>query len=84
MAVSTLHQLARLGPFSLPHIAKDIIEYRSLRSGLISGDDKPDEVYWGKQRQADWINTAGVILGDHPPLYPGYVKPGQIIRPLVI
>lgn len=80
---STLQQLAYGGPFSVPHIAKDIVEYRSLRKHPSSDGDDGFEIYSSVGRQT-WTNTAGVSIGDHPPLPYSYVRPGQIQRNLVI
>ncbi len=71
---STLRQLAYGGPFSLPHIAKDIVEYRSFRSRLDSRADIPDEVYYRGTRPV-WTNMNGVQLGPHPPAASLYQKP---------
>lgn len=82
---STFRQLARLGPFSLPHVATDLIEYRSFWSTIGSDQHKPGEVYVGagKTRQT-WINTAGVTLGAHPPLPVGYYWPTDSLLPPVM
>ena len=71
---NTLRQLAYGGPFSVPHIADKIIEYRSFESGLGSDRDRPDEVYLGAGKTRPvWTNTNGVTLGAHVPL-PGYYE----------
>lgn len=81
---ATLRQLARGGPFSLPYIAKDIVDYRSLYSALGSDQDRePDYVSGNKGRQT-WVNTNGVIRAAHPPLASGYRRPLEISRPLWI
>ena len=83
-----LRQLAYGGPFSVPHIAKDIIEYRSFRKGLTSATDEASEVYSGAYGRQTWTNTNGATLGQHPPLPGWYRKPGaeiiQFRRPSMV
>ncbi len=64
---SLMRQLAFGGPFSVPHIAKDIIEYHSLRRHPLRGDGSDLYVGGGKGVQA-WTNAGGVTIGPHPPL----------------
>jgi hypothetical protein len=71
---SLLRQLAYGGPFSVPHVAGAIIEYRSLRSDPTLND--PNEIY-SRQPLQTWTNHNGVTLGHHPPLPYWYVKPRQ-------
>lgn len=80
----TIRQLAYGGPFSIPHIAKDIIEYRSLRKYPNSDGDENNEIFHGAFGRQTWTNTNGVTTGDHPPLPYWYVKPGQVQAELVI
>lgn len=68
-----MRQLAYGGPFSVPHIAADVLEYRSLRCGLASDQDNAEEVY--AQARQTWSNVNGVTLGAHPPLPYWYEKP---------
>lgn len=77
-------QLAYGGPFSVPHVAKDIIEYRSLRKYPSSEGDDVSEVYFGGAGRQTWTNTNGVTTGTHPSLPYWYVKPNQNQRALVI
>lgn len=77
---ATLYQLAFGGPFSLPHIAKDIIEYRSLRKAPVSDADEIGEVFHGRGQQI-WTNTNGVTIGHHPPLPYWYKKPPNLEVP---
>jgi hypothetical protein len=79
-----LRQLAYNGPFSVPHVASALIEYRSLKSVLSSDRDKLDEVYWGTKGRQTWVNTGGAILGAHPPLAPGYLGPPQVPATLIL
>lgn len=70
-----LRQLAYGGPFSVPHIDKDIIEYRSLRKYPSSEGDEMGEVFHGAAGRQTWTNTNGVTIGHHPPLPYWYPKP---------
>lgn len=70
-----LWRLAYGGPFSVPHIAKDIIEYRSLRSSLAANNEKGDEVYWGGGGRRAWVNNGTALLGPHPPLPYWFARP---------
>lgn len=81
--VALVRQLAYGGPFSVPHLANDIVEYRSLRHHPVSDGDNLNEVFHGKDRQV-WTNVAGATTGFHPPLPYWYVKPGQKISQLVV
>lgn len=76
-----LFQLAYGGPFSVPYIAKDIIEYRSLRKAPASYADDMGEVFHGPLGRQVWTNTNGVTIGPHPPLPYWYAKPPDA-RPL--
>lgn len=78
-----LMKLALGGPFSVPHVAKSLVEYRSLRTGLDSAQDRPEEI-WYRGLWPTWTNTNGVTLGPHPPLPGWYQKPGNVIRPAVV
>lgn len=74
---ATIRQLAYGGPFSVPHVAKDIVEYRSFRKYPSSEGDQIGEFYHGGAGRQTWTNTNGVTTGPHPPLPYWYVKPGQ-------
>jgi len=77
-----LWQLALGGPFSVPHIAKDIIEYHGMRAEVLA-DNGPDDYYGAFGRQS-WTAAGTVSIGPHPPLPYWYVKPGQNLRLLPI
>ena len=86
---SLLRQLAYRGPFSVPHIKKDIIEYRSFRTRTINA--YAPETYFGKLGPQTWTNTNGVTIGPHvphaAPWNKRYIRPGQrggIITPLFV
>lgn len=80
-----LWQFAYGGPFSVPHIARNIVDYRPLRESLGSDQDHFDQVWSGGGRPARrvWTNTNGVTLGAHPPLPPCYVSPFRTPAPLL-
>ncbi len=79
-----LRQLAYGGPFSLPRIAKDIIEYRSFRKAPASDADEIGEVFHGALGRQVWTNTNGVTIGPHPPLPYWYVRPAEPRRLLTV
>jgi hypothetical protein len=70
-----LHQLAYRGPFSIPHLAKNIVEYRSLRSGIDVGSDNSRDVYQ-RTRQV-WTQTGNPPLGPPAPALPYRGPPGS-------
>jgi hypothetical protein len=80
--VPMLRQLAYGGPFSVPHVASEVSEYRSLRSDPILND--PRDNYIRNSNWQAWTNNNGVTLGPHPPLPYWYVRPSQTISQLVI
>lgn len=79
-----LRQLARGGPFSLPHIAKDIADYRSLRSSLGSDTDAQPDYDLGNRGRQIWANVNGVIRAAHPPQAMGYMGPASQIQNRVV
>ncbi len=70
-----LRQLAYGGPFSVPYIAKDIIEYRSLRKHPTSDGDQIGEVYSGRSGRQTWTNTNAATTCEHPPLPYWFKRP---------
>lgn len=77
----TLRQLAYGGPFSVPHIAGDILEYRSFRKHPTR--DEVGEVYYGSKGMQTWALT-GATTGIDPPLPYWHVNPGQNKHVLMI
>lgn len=78
---STLRRMAYGGPFALPHMIKNLVEYRSLRSSLVSASDRPNEIYVGAGKPPQvWTNVNAAKLGPHVPLPLGYVKQFQGAR----
>lgn len=75
-----LRQLAYFGPFSVPRLAKNIVDYRSLRSSLGSDQDNLSDYYSNGGRRKIWTNINGVIRGFHPQLATGYRGPSDIVR----
>ena len=67
-----LRRLAYRGPFSIQHVKRNIVEYRSFRSRVTH--DKPGEVYHvGAGRT--WTNVGGATVGPHVRLPPSYASP---------
>jgi len=82
---SVLRQLAFGGPFSLPHIAKDIVEYHSFRRGLSSDEDVVGEVYFGAAGRQAWVDSTNAgTLGPHPPLPYWYRSPADRETALIV
>ena len=78
-----LRQLAYGGPFSVPSIAKDVLEYRSLRFHPDSRGDQMGEVFYGAAGRQAWVNVNGVTTSPHPPLPYWYRRPGDLTRMLM-
>lgn len=77
-------QLAFGGPFSVPHVAANLIEYRALREAGVN-DNINVEAYWGRSAEpSNWTVTGTAGPAPHPPLPYWYVNPEQVLRPLVI
>lgn len=75
---STLRQMAYGGPFSLPQLAQNLVNYKSLKSTLITTNSKPNEDYTGTGKlQQVWTNANGVTLGQHVPLPGTYGAPSN-------
>lgn len=81
--VPTLRQLAYGGPFSVPHVGPNVLEYRSFRKSVVSDADSVGEVYHGTARRT-WVGTGGPTVTDHPPLPYWYVRPNQTKRHLSV
>lgn len=82
-----LRRLAHGGPFSVPHIAKDILEYRSFRgwtsqTRLITGGLADN--YWGRAPRTWLTDSSFPPGGENPPLPYWYRRPGQRKRALLI
>lgn len=79
-----LRQLAYNGPFSVPYIAKDIVEYHSFVSAF-GKSDHPGEVFWGARGQQIYTVTGSPLIGQHVPLLlPSYVRPDDYQPSMVI
>lgn len=73
-----LRQLAYAGPFSVPHIANNIVDYRSLRQSLSSNTDNMNEYLGNRGLPNLWANTNGVIIGPHMPfISPDIIGPSN-------
>lgn len=80
---SMVHQLAFGGPFSMPHAAARLVEYRGLRHSLDCRSDNLCDVFSARGQQI-WSATNGPFLTCHPPLPYWYERPGQVKTLLVI
>lgn len=71
---AVVRELAQNGPFSIPSIANNLIEYRSLRSGGDSSWDRIRAIYcpFGESK---WIDIAGVSFNQVAPITPGWNPP---------
>ena len=77
-----IRQLAYRGPFSVPYIRKDILDYQSLRSSFEGG--RVGEAFSGVKGKQIWAKTNAVTLGAHPPLLGGYKTfPGVRAAPAI-
>lgn len=83
LKLATLRQLAKSGPFSIPHIASQVVDYRSFRQAIGSEQDGPDTLR-GAFGPQTWVNTNGVALGSHPSLPGTWRGPGDFIRPGIV
>lgn len=84
LQTSLMRQLAYGGPFSVPHIAANIVDYQSLRVAGASDRNQGTEVYPGGKGRQVWTNVNAVTTAAHPPLPYWYVKPGQTMRATVV
>jgi hypothetical protein len=78
-----VRQLAYYGPFSVPHLAASIVEYRAFRSRMGSDQDDPREIYCRGLR-SDWVTNGNPTLGAHPQLAGGYRGPRRLQMPPVV
>lgn len=80
-----LHQLAFNGPFSVPFIERNLVDYRSFRQSLTSDQDNAYDYHLGGQRPVRqvWTNVNGATLGPHVPL-PGYYERPASNRTMVL
>ena len=77
-----IRQLAFGGPFSIPSVAKSVVEYRSFRAHTLTGEGQ--DVYFGPTGVKSWADVNGASVGAHPPLPYWYQKPGQRKRQLIV
>lgn len=76
---SLLRQLAFYGPFSVPHLAGNIVEYLPFRSSVPTGDRYSEPgYYFAEMPRPTWtigFGAAAVTLAPHPPYVNKYVLP---------
>lgn len=77
-----LRQLGRGGPFSVPKVAQNLVQYWSFREHPTAPKGEEAFIGAGKAWQG-WTNTGGVTTGPHPPLPFWYERPRPARRPLV-
>lgn len=68
-----LRRLAFGGPFAIPRIGPDLLEYRTFRKHPTA--DEIGEVRYGRLGQRLWANTNAADIGAHPPLPSSYESP---------
>lgn len=80
-----LRQIAYGGPFSVPFIERNLVDYRSFRQSLTSDQDNAYDYHLGGQRPVRqvWTNVNGATLGPHVPL-PGYYERPVSNRTMVL
>lgn len=74
-----IRKLAYEGPWSIPHLAPNILEYHSFRRGYNYNKDDDD---FGKSMI--YYTNNGAVIGAHPPLAPGYRRPSDSYLNLVV
>ena len=80
-----MYQLAWGGPFSIPQVANNIVEYRSLRKYPTSLGDDLTEVYWGGGKGIQtWAAVGSPTIAAHPPLPYWFARPGQYQTNLIV
>lgn len=72
---SMLSTLAYDGPFSIPHVAANLLEYRALKKHITSGEDDYFNVKIGGAGQQTWTKVNTPTIGPHPPLRYSYRRP---------
>lgn len=77
-----LRQLGWGGPFSVPHVGQNVVQYWSLREHPTAPKGDEALIGAGKAWQS-WTNTGGVTIGPHPPLTCMYERLRSSRRPLV-
>ena len=81
-AANLLRQLALGGPFSVPRVAQNVVQYWSFREHPTAAKGEEAHIGAGKAWQR-WTNTGGVTTGRHPPIPYWYDRPRPARRPLV-
>jgi len=77
-----LRQLGWGGPFSVPRVGQNVVQYWSFREHPTAPKGEESLIGAGKPWQR-WTNAGGVTAGPHPPLPFWYEKPRSARRPLV-
>lgn len=81
-----LHQLAFNGPFSVPFIERNLVDYRSFRQSITSDQDHGDDYFPPANRPVRqvWTNVNSATLGPHPPLPGSYERWNRQQMPVLV
>lgn len=77
-----VRQLAYGGPFSIPHVVNNIIEYHSFR--VDPTKPRLGEDFYGRAGIQSWAAAGTPAAGPHPPLPYWFVRPNQTKRLLLV
>lgn len=82
MPDAMLRQLAYRGPFSMPHVAANVLHYLSMGT-IGSAQDRAGDVYFGSAR-SPWTPSGTLQLAPHPPLPGNYRGPDRSLLNLAV
>lgn len=80
---SLVRQLAYHGPFSVPKIVPNLIEYHKMRRSS-PAEFFNSEDYYGRFGPQLWTDNGSVKRANHPPLPYEYTRPTPVARMLMI
>lgn len=80
LLTQTIINLALNGPFSIPSIAQNIMDYRSLRNSMSSNQDGLPDYFYSPLGFQTWNASASApVVTAHPPLSADYSQAGDNI-----